>query len=95
MVTGCLHIDQAVKLAIDAGHEIYNISDRDNENNKIVIDMYDPLSPQLKEKIDRSCVGLRYWEFKGVPHNSAESGYTCEEDNVVLIFPNCSTPRAR
>ena len=95
MVTGCPRIDRAVKLTIAAGNKIYHISDRDNENNKLVIDMYDPLLQELKEEIDKNCPDLRYWQFKGVPHNPAESGYTCDQCNIVLIFPSNKTPRLK
>lgn len=93
METGCRHIDQAIKFALKSGNKIYHVTNEGNGNEKKVIDMYDPLPPELKKEIDNKCLNLRYWEFTGVPHNPFENGYTCDECNVVLIFSNVKTPR--
>lgn len=63
------------------------------ENKNLVIDLCDPITNSVKQAIDRQCINLRYWEWKGVPHNPAERGYTCDMCNVVLIFPEMKIPR--
>ena len=89
----CQHIDQAIDIALSAGNKMHYIEQPSEENEKLVVDLYDPIIPEVKDQIDKQCPELRYWEWKGVPHNPAEKGYTCNKCNVVLIFPNAKTPR--
>jgi len=88
----CQHIDPAISISLSVGNKIYHIEKPSEENTKLVVDLSDPLTPALKKRIDKLCPSLRYWEWKGVPHNPAEKGYTCDKCNVVLIFPNIKNP---
>lgn len=89
----CTHIEQAIKLALDCGNSIYHVTEKSVKNEKKIIDMFDPLSPELKKMIEHVLPALRFWSFKGGPHNPSEKGFTCDDCNVVLIFPNVKTPR--
>lgn len=95
MKTGCRQVDQAIKLAIQDGNEIFNIPNGPDVDGKLVVWMYDPLSGTVKVDIESKNLNIKYWDFKGEPHNPAASGYTCEECAVVLAFPNTKTPRIK
>lgn len=89
----CQHIAPAIDIALSAGNKVYHIESPSDENKKLVVDLYDPITSTVKTEIEAQCPDLRFWEWKGVPHNPAEKGYTCDKCNVVLIFPNKKTPR--
>lgn len=91
----CQHIVSAINIAISAGNKVYHIENPTIENKKLVVDMCDPITFVVKKQVDEQCSDLRYWEWKGVPHNPAEQGYTCDKCNVVLIFPSTKTPRLK
>ena len=93
MKTPCQHIVLAIDVALSAGNKIYRLTLPDAKNIKLVVDLYDPITEDVKKLIDKECVNLRFWDWKGVPHNPEEKGYTCDQCNVVLIFPNVKTPR--
>ena len=95
MTTGCNQIDQVIKLADQAGNPIFHLPEDRDENDKLVAWMYDPLTNELKAKIDALNLKLEYWTFKGVPHNPGASGYTCNDCNVVVAFPDTKTPRIK
>jgi len=89
----CQHIVPAIDIALSSGNEVYHTELPSDENKKLVVDLYDPITSEVKKRIDEQCPNLRFWEWKGVPHNPAEKGYTCDKCNVVLIFPGTKTPR--
>jgi len=89
----CQHIAPAINIAISSGNKIYYIELPNEENGKLLIDLYDPLTSEVKKQIDEKCQDLRFWEWEGVPHNPAEKGYTCDKCNIVLIFPSRKTPQ--
>ena len=89
----CQHIAPAIDIALSSGNEIFTTTDRNPKTGKKLVYLYDPITPEVKKQIDEQCSDLRFWEWKGVPHNPAEKGYTCDKCNVVLIFPGNKTPR--
>jgi len=93
MRKSCRHIDLAIDIALAAGNKVYSITERNPKTGNILVYLYDPLISQVKDTIDKEYPSLRYWEWKGVPHNPAEKGYACDECKVFLIFPNAKTPR--
>lgn len=88
----CQHIVPAINIALLSGNKVYHIEPPSDENKKLIVDLYDPITPEVKKQIAEQCPDLRFWEWKGAPHNPAERGYTCDKCNVVLIFPNTKTP---
>lgn len=95
MKTGCRQIDQVIELAIQDGNKIFNIPSNPGGDGKLIVWMYDPLSNKVKVDIESNNLNLKFWDFKGEPHNPAASGYTCNECSVVLAFPNTKTPRIK
>lgn len=92
MTTNCHQIDQVIELAIKSGNAVFDLPENKNKEGKLVVWMYDNLTDLLKSEVNKRGLKLRYWHFKGVPHNPEASGYTCDECNVVLAFPNAKTP---
>lgn len=84
----CQHIAHAIEIALSAGNKIYHMETPNDNNKKFVVDLRNPMTPEVRKRINEQCSTLRYWEWQGVPHNPAENGYTCDVCNVVLIFPN-------
>ncbi len=95
MMTSCRQIDQAINLAIKGSNKIFSLPENRNEEGKLIVWMYDPLTNAVKDKINEIGIKLRYWHFKGSPHNPESSGYTCDECKVVLAFPATKTPRLK
>lgn len=95
MITGCQQIDQVINFAGEEGNLIFYFRDVRDENGKLIVWMYEPLSPALKSKIELNHLKLDFWDSKGVPHNPAATGYTCSGCQVVLCFPNIKTPRVK
>lgn len=95
MTTGCDQIDHVIKLASEAGNEIFHLPNNRDKDGKLIVWMYDPLVNDLKAKVDLQDLKLEYWVFKAVPHNSGACGYKCNDCNVVLAFPDTKTPRIK
>ena len=93
MNNSCQHIAPAIDIALADGNKVFTITERSKKTGKKLVYLYDPISFTVKTQIDKQCSDLRFWEWKGVPHNPAETGYTCDKCNVVLIFPSQKTPR--
>lgn len=89
----CHQINQVIDLAIKEGNEIFYEPKNRGEDEKLVVWMTDPLTPSVKGAVDAAHLNLKYWQFEGAPHNPEACGYTCEECNIVLAFPDKKTPR--
>lgn len=89
----CSHIDKAIELALTCGNSVYCVTEKSIKNEKKIVDMNYPLSPELKKMIELSLPTLSFWHFKGGSHNPSEEGFTCDACKAVLIFPNVKTPR--
>jgi len=86
MNINCQHIDRAVQVAVNAGNSIQEISTGWSKV-KQVVHMSRPLTADVLRDIQSEVPSLRYWSSARTPHNPAEEGFTCDEDEVGLSFP--------
>lgn len=86
MILNCLEIGLGLKLLKDSGNNIAEIV-QGWSNMKEVFQMSEPLSSDLKEKIELEIPLLKYWKYKGSPHNAPGEGFYCEEHKIAISFP--------
>lgn len=82
----CLEITSAVKLLKDTGNQV---EDTIEGWTKVELDvnMKKPLTDAVRDKIIAEIPGLKYWKYKGSPHNPAGEGFVCEKHKISLTFP--------
>ena len=78
-------IEQSAQIAIAHGNSIEEISEGWTKVRQVV-HMEKPITSDTKSLISND-KRLRYWASPGTPHNRAEEGFTCDEDNVSISFP--------
>ncbi|SIT35878.1 conserved hypothetical protein [Paraburkholderia ribeironis] len=82
----CQHIDRAVQIAANSDNSIQEISTGWSKV-KQVVHMSRPLTADVLREIQTKVPSLRYWSSERTPHNRAEDGFICDEDEVGLSFP--------
>lgn len=80
------HIERAVKIAIEAGNSVKEISEGWSKV-KQVVHMASRLTAAVRDEIQHQAPSLRYWSVERTPHNLAEEGFICETCWVGLSFP--------
>ena len=87
MQVKCLEITSAIKLLKDSG----NITVAETVDGwtkvKLDINMAQPLTQEMQDKILSEVPGLKYWEYKGSLHNPSGKGFICEKHEISITFP--------
>ncbi len=86
MVTKSSSIEKALKIAIDSGNSISDISENWSEVNQVVY-MSKELTNSIREKIKSQVPLLDYWSIERTPHNPAEEGFICKLFKIAISFP--------
>lgn len=79
-------IDNAVRIAIEEGNSVKEISEGWTKVNQVV-HMAKKLSPKVRQRIEREVPALRYWSSTATPQNPATEGFMSDQDKVGLSFP--------
>lgn len=79
-------VARAVTYAVDAGNRVADVTAGWAEARQVVT-MAGALTPALRQTIERTLPGLRYWYDGGAPQFPATEGYFDDALGVGLAFP--------
>jgi len=82
----CPEIDIVIKLALDDGNRVKEVSEGWSKAKQVFF-MEKNLTYELKNKIEAQMPKLEYWKDPGSPHNEPDEGFFCNECTVGISFP--------
>lgn len=83
----CQHIDLAIKLCKLSGNSVKEVS-KGWTNAKQVFHLSNPLTDELKQKIEAEVSTLEYWKETQDTHYEPMEGFFCNECKEGMAFPS-------